>query len=113
MGSCFVALDPCTPANGCLKIVPGSRRYGRLDHGLACEQAGTDDERVQALIARHGTLDCEMAPGDALFFHANLLHASGPNLSDHSRLGLISCFFPRDNESIRDKRASRPAMFRA
>ena len=35
---------------------------------------------------------CEMAPGDALFFHCNLLHASGPNESDRHRRAFIMCY---------------------
>lgn len=102
MGSCFVALDPCTRENGCLSVIPQSQKYGRLEHGQVGQQTGADDDRVQVLEQRHGRVFCEMQPGDALFFHSNLLHTSAANLSEHSRLGLISCFFRQDNESIKD-----------
>ena len=101
MGSCFVALDAATQSNGCIQIVPGSHRSGRLDHVTVGEQTAADPDRVGALIARHGVQSCELAVGDALFFHANLLHCSGPNLSEESRLGLITTFFRADNESIK------------
>ena len=39
----------------------------------------------------------EMDPGDALFFHSNTLHTSGPNYSDHSRNVLLSCYNRADN----------------
>jgi len=58
--------------------------------------------RVEALQARHETVYVELEPGDAVIFHANLLHASNPNLSDNSRWGLISSFFREDNESVHD-----------
>ena len=102
MGSCYIALEAATIANGCLQVVPGSHHYGRIDHDSVGEQAGADPVRVAALIDRLGTVPCEMAAGDALFFHANLLHMSGPNESPRSRLGLISSFFREDNESIHD-----------
>lgn len=100
LASCFVALDVSTEANGCLRVIPGSHAYGRIEHGSVGEQAGADMERVLHIRARHGEVLCEMAPGDAIYFHANLLHSSAANLSDKSRLTLISCFFRRDNESI-------------
>jgi ectoine hydroxylase-related dioxygenase (phytanoyl-CoA dioxygenase family) len=35
--------------------------------------------------------------GDALFFHSNILHRSGPNLSDKPRWSLISCYNRNSN----------------
>ena len=34
MGSVFLALDPATTANGCLTVLAGSHRMGRLDTKL-------------------------------------------------------------------------------
>jgi len=100
MGSCFVALDPSTTENGSLSVIPGSHSYGRLDHDVVGQQVGADRDRVNIIKTRHGTVLCTMEPGDALFFHANTLHSSAPNMSDYSRLILITCFFRCDNESI-------------
>lgn len=100
MGSCFVALDKCTEENGALKVIPQSHNYGRLDHGVTGQQAGADLDALEPILEKHGTVLCEMDPGDALFFHANTLHASGPNLSERSRRILISSFFRRDNASV-------------
>lgn len=102
MGSCFVALEPATLENGCMQVIPGSHRYGRLDHGAAGGQLGADPKRVQSLAERLGVEACLLDAGDALFFHANLLHMSDANRSAHSRLGLITSFFREDNESIVD-----------
>ena len=102
MGSCYVALEEATVANGCLHVIAGSHHFGRLDHVAIGEQIGADPERVDALVARLGVTPCELRAGDALFFHANLLHMSGPNRSEDSRLGLITSFFREDNESIHD-----------
>jgi hypothetical protein len=41
---------------------------------------------------------CEMEPGDALFFHGNLLHRSDQNKSDASRWSLICCYNTRHND---------------
>jgi len=100
MASCYVALDAATSENGCLMVIPGSHVYGRLNHGSVGEQVGADMGRVEVLRERHGTVHVELDPGDAVYFHSNLLHASNPNLSDRSRWGLISSFFRNDNQSV-------------
>jgi ectoine hydroxylase-related dioxygenase (phytanoyl-CoA dioxygenase family) len=40
---------------------------------------------------------CDLQPGDAVFFHSNLLHRSEANLSDYPRWSIISCFSSQDN----------------
>lgn len=40
--SVFLAIDPCTRENGCLQVIEGSHRLGRIDHVLAGQQAGAD-----------------------------------------------------------------------
>jgi len=102
MGSGFVALDPSTEENGSLSVIPGSHLYGRLDHTTVGQQAGADPSRVEQIKRSHGVVLCTMNPGDALFFHANTLHCSSANLSEQSRLILISCFFRKDNQSVID-----------
>lgn len=102
MASCFVALDPAVKANGCLQIIPQSHRYGRIDHAYVGTQTGANMEWVEELERRHGKVYCELESGDAVYFHSNTLHCSGPNTSLQSRLGLISAFFRTDNESIHD-----------
>lgn len=102
MASCYVALDPAKRNNGCLMVIPSSHKYGRIRHGGVGEQFGADLARVEALKNRHEPEYVSLEPGDAVFFHSNLLHASNPNISDQSRWGLISCFFRHDNKSIVD-----------
>jgi ectoine hydroxylase-related dioxygenase (phytanoyl-CoA dioxygenase family) len=40
---------------------------------------------------------CEIEPGDALFFHPNLLHRSEANLSEFPRWSVISCYNAQSN----------------
>jgi ectoine hydroxylase-related dioxygenase (phytanoyl-CoA dioxygenase family) len=47
-------------------------------------------------------LYCELDPGDALFFHSNLLHRSEANLSDHPRWSLISCYNLQSNLAYKE-----------
>jgi ectoine hydroxylase-related dioxygenase (phytanoyl-CoA dioxygenase family) len=98
MGSCMLAVDQATQANGCLQVLRGSHRIGRVDHLKSGQQVGADPERVAVAIERHELVHCEMEPGDALFFHGNLLHRSDQNRSDNARWSLICCYNTRHND---------------
>jgi len=98
MLSVFIAVDPCTRENGCMQVLRGSHRMGRIDHGFEGEQTGADLERVNECLKRFELVYCEMKPGTALFFHSNLLHRSDANLSDTPRWGLICCYNTRHND---------------
>ena len=48
---------------------------GRINHNLSGEQAGADLERLKLAKEKFQLVYVEMEPGDALFFHCNLLHS--------------------------------------
>ena len=100
MLSVFIAVDPCTKANGCMQVLRGSHRMGRIDHGFEGEQTGADLDRVNECLKHFEVVYCEMKPGTALFFHSNLLHRSDANLSDDPRWGLICCYNTRHNNPV-------------
>ena len=100
MASCMIAVDRASRENGCLQVLKGSHRLGRLDHGRTGEQTGADPERVELARQRLELVHCEMEPGTALFFHCNLLHRSDPNLSPQPRWALICCYSASDNTPL-------------
>ncbi|MAT88543.1 MAG: phytanoyl-CoA dioxygenase family protein [Aestuariivita sp.] len=100
MASVFIALDPSKKINGCLQVLKGSHHLGRLEHGVNRDQVGADMDRVQAAMGKLELIYVEMEPGDALFFHANLLHASGRNDSNKTRNVLLSCYNRADNPPL-------------
>ncbi len=98
MASCLIAVDRATKENGCLQVIRGSHKMGRVDHGKTGGQVGADMDRVNAALERMELVYCEMEPGDALFFHGNLLHRSDQNTSDKPRWSLICCYNTRHND---------------
>ena len=83
MGSCFIMLDKATKENGCLKVLKGSQKVGRIGHGVSDTAEQTADlDRIRELEKRHECIYVEADPGDALFFHANLLLSSEANNSN-------------------------------
>ncbi|MFM7519796.1 MAG: phytanoyl-CoA dioxygenase family protein, partial [Planctomycetota bacterium] len=105
--SVSIAVDGATKANGCLQVIPRSHEVGRIDHVQSGEQAGADMERVTALLERLPLVHCEMDPGDAIFFHANLLHRSDMNRSDEPRWSMICCYNAARNDPYKESHHPR------
>jgi len=92
MLSVAIAVDRAPKENGCLQMIRGSHKLGRIDHGRVGGQTGADMERVNQALERMPRDYMEMAPGDVCFFHANTLHASEQNKSEHSRNVMLCCY---------------------
>ncbi|MFA6246061.1 MAG: phytanoyl-CoA dioxygenase family protein [Mucilaginibacter sp.] len=95
--SVMVALTKANKENGCLQVIKGSHKLGRVNHGFSGEQVGADMTMVNNALQTMELVYCELEPGDALFFHSNLLHRSEANLSDGPRWSIISCYSLQSN----------------
>ncbi|MDP4212451.1 MAG: phytanoyl-CoA dioxygenase family protein [Bacteroidota bacterium] len=95
--SVMLALTAANKANGCLQVIKGSHKMGRVNHGFAGEQVGADMVMVENALKTMELVYVELEPGDALFFHPNLLHRSEANLSDYPRWSIISCYNLQSN----------------
>lgn len=86
----WVAIDAATPGNGCLEIYPGSHRMGLLPHlprpDSPWHETVTPEE--------HGlrAVPAPAAAGDAIVWHADMLHSSAPNRSAADRRGMVMVF---------------------
>ncbi len=95
--SVMVALTAANKENGCLQVIKGSHKLGRVNHGFSGEQVGADMTMVDNALKTMELVYCDLQAGDALFFHSNLLHRSEANLSDHPRWSIISCYSSQSN----------------
>ena len=102
MASVFIALDPNIRENGCLKVLKGSHKMGRVDHDRYGDQTGANPERVNEAMKVMESVYVELEPGDALFLHSNLLHCSDQNTSEHQRWSLICCYNTKHNNPYKD-----------
>lgn len=102
MVSVMIALTEANKENGCLQVIRGSHLMGRVNHGFAGEQVGADMVMVNNALKKMELVYCELQPGDALFFHSNLLHRSEANLSDRPRWSLIACYNTLDNPAYNE-----------
>lgn len=87
--TCWIALDPSTEENGCVRYARGSHRQGLLPHkatGIKGNSWGLADPPDPATLDEVPGL---LSPGDAMLHHCCLLHRSEPNLSERARRGLL------------------------
>ena len=102
MLSVMVALNEHTVENGCLHVMPRTHHLGRITHQLTGGQAGADMERVRLAEQQAGQVPVLLQPGDTLFFHCNLLHASPQNRSDGPRWSIITAYNAKSNDPFRE-----------
>jgi phytanoyl-CoA hydroxylase len=92
MMSVMIAITDANKANGCLQVIKGSHKMGRIEHGFAGEQVGASQHYVDLALKTMELAYVEFKAGDALFFHSNILHRSEANTSDTARWSLISVY---------------------
>jgi ectoine hydroxylase-related dioxygenase (phytanoyl-CoA dioxygenase family) len=105
MLSVLTALTPATKENGCLQMIRGSHKMGRVEHGFSGEQIGADMEKVNEALKIMPLDNLEMEAGDTAFFHCNVLHASAANLSENPRWSIITAYNLASNKPYKDVHA--------
>jgi phytanoyl-CoA hydroxylase len=101
--SVMVAITEATKENGCLQVIKGSHKMGRVEHGFVGTQTGASQRYVDLAMKTMELVYVELKPGDGLFFHSNLLHRSEANLSDKSRWSIISVYNRQSNVPYNEK----------
>ncbi|HZO90679.1 MAG TPA: phytanoyl-CoA dioxygenase family protein [Chthonomonadaceae bacterium] len=87
----WVALTPSTPANGCMRVIPGTQHMC-----LHEVQTRTDVRNLlnsgidNSLVDESRAVDMELQPGDVSIHHPNIIHGSNANTSrDQWRINLV------------------------
>ena len=104
--SVMIALTAANKENGCIQVIKGSHKLGRVNHGFAGEQVGADQTMVDNALKTMDLVYVEIEPGDALFFHSNILHRSEANLSNSPRWSIISCYSAQSNLAYNETSSS-------
>ena len=110
MMSVMVAITDANKENGCLQVIKGSHKLGRVEHGFAGEQVGASQRYVDLSLKTMDLVYVELEAGDVLFFHSNLFHCSEANLSDRPRWSMISCYNRASNIGYNDSASSMSSI---
>lgn len=82
----WVPMDRVASDNGTISVIRGSHRWPLLPHAAPKgEVVNFGVFGVEGYDGHPDEVTLDMDPGDALFFHARLLHKTGANLSDRHR----------------------------
>ncbi|MCX7800718.1 MAG: phytanoyl-CoA dioxygenase family protein [Fimbriimonadales bacterium] len=89
----IIHVSEATDEMGCLRVVPGSHRLGRV--------RGTSGQEESELLARYPleeAVPLEAEPGDVVFFHYFTLHGSMPNRSNKVRKTVLVQVYAGDDQ---------------
>jgi len=92
--SAWIALTTSEPANGCMRVVPGSHKQGVLEHDNVQDPnlLNKRGERLRMDVDESQAVDVVLQPGEMSLHHTNIVHGSNPNTSDGPRIGFIVRF---------------------
>ena len=102
-GAClaaWIAIDPSTPENGGLRVIPGTHTMD-----VACPEQSDPTESFYGDLVRPPAgvepVWATLGPGDILFFNGRVIHGSLPNSSKTMwRQSLINHYIPRKASAI-------------
>jgi phytanoyl-CoA hydroxylase len=86
----WTALDAATKENGCVQVMPGSHKLGRInpEHGSGF----LNEDQVQKHCREEDSIYVELEAGEVVVFHNWLLHRSDVNRTSSSRRGFSVCY---------------------
>ena len=92
----WVALEPSTRANGCLRVVPGSHRDRQLWPHLHEDRSDlTLNQRLaDGSVDESQAVDIELQPGQMSLHDVYMVHGAAANTSDQRRTGVALRYMP-------------------
>jgi Phytanoyl-CoA dioxygenase (PhyH) len=102
----WVALEPSTRANGCLRVIPGSHRGQRLHEHLHEDRTDlTLNQRMaDGSFDEAQALDLELEPGQMSLHDVYMIHGAAANRSAQRRTGVALRYMPASSVFERDLR---------
>ena len=110
-------LTDTTPANGCLRVIPGThrRRIDLHDHLVPPHEGGgyevaAEDEWM--FFDHPAAIDVPVKAGQLVIADARLLHSTHPNRTDQRRTLLLGWYYRKRNDVPDDWRGEVPEAIR-
>jgi len=89
--SAWIALSDVTPANGAMRYVTGSHRFGQIDHRDTFGEHNILPRGQEVTFAHdpNDEVDVALAAGEVSLHHGLMVHGSGPNGAEIERAGVV------------------------
>ncbi|HEY8455077.1 MAG TPA: phytanoyl-CoA dioxygenase family protein [Actinopolymorphaceae bacterium] len=98
----WLAADPSTPENGCVRLIPGTHKRDLADMRDNTEVASVLGKEIAAEVDESKAVDIVLEPGDVEVHHPNIVHGSNANTSPHRRCGLTIRYIPTTTRIVTD-----------
>ena len=102
----WLALSEVNVESGCMRFLPGSHQQRLLPHRDTFDETNllSRGQQIEVEVDEDDAVDVLLHPGQVSLHHGRLFHASGPNLSDHDRIGLVFRFLTPGVRQLVSKR---------
>ncbi|HJQ55407.1 MAG TPA: phytanoyl-CoA dioxygenase family protein [Vineibacter sp.] len=102
----WVALTDAPIESGCMEVMPGSHKAGQRHHHTdpSPHNLLSRGQTVSKVPDTPGTAFMPVSAGQMSMHHTYIMHRSGPNATDHRRVGLGISYIPT---SVRCRSATR------
>jgi phytanoyl-CoA hydroxylase len=97
----MIMLDDSTEENGCLRIIPGSHKWGPRNHLFARDGAFSSQLEDRSVLEDPTRwLTVPVPAGGMELHHCNMLHSSGPNRGVQPRSAIVIQYRAADNVQL-------------
>jgi hypothetical protein len=102
----WLALDPSTTENGCMRVIPRSHHHGFSQYEPVADQHASVFKKEIKLgeVDESKAVDLVLEPNQCSLHHVKLIHGSNANTSNLRRTGYIPRYFPTTTRFVADDR---------
>jgi non-heme Fe2+,alpha-ketoglutarate-dependent halogenase len=92
----WIAISESIPANGCMRILPGSHKNSLLPHQetYAPDNALSRGQEIAVEVREEQAVDVVLQPGQMSLHDVAIVHGSNANRSDRPRIGIAVRYMP-------------------
>lgn len=94
----WIALTESTPANGCMRVVPGTHLGALLPQRETYAERNmlSRGQEIEVTVDESQAVALELKPGEFSLHHVGIVHGSGPNDSNAPRIGIAVRYISPD-----------------
>jgi ectoine hydroxylase-related dioxygenase (phytanoyl-CoA dioxygenase family) len=92
----WLALSPASEEAGCMRVLPGSHKFGQLpvEHKPDADNLLSSGQKAVITFDERQTVPMPLRPGEISLHHTFTVHGSAGNTTDDRRIGLGMNFIP-------------------